>query len=119
MDILQLAWIPYAILVFAFAMRLAAMLQSESASSAPLRTNLTWISYGSFVVSLFGMLFLTFAAGFVGAVGFFLAIMFLIFFVSAEIRFAGMRNRARQVEMLWVLALATSAMEYDAIADHS
>ena len=100
---------PFAILIAACLMRAIAAVQSETSWNGQRRRLLTFFSYVLTAVALVGMVFLVFTSGAVGVVGMLLAV-FLVFLLSdAEVRIAGARNRARQVELIWMLAIAVKS----------
>ena len=100
---------PFTILIVACFLRVLAAIQPESSWSGSRRGLLNSISFVLTAVAIAGMLFLMFTAGAAGAIGFLLAV-FLIFLLSdAEVRVAGTRRRARQVEFIWMLAIAVKS----------
>ncbi len=106
MTVILLSCGPFALLAAAVVLRIAAVSQPEAAAVASRRDLLIWVSYFLLAISVFGMLFLVFAVGAAGVIGFILTILLVVSMTEAEIRVAGVRNRARQSEFLWVLAIA-------------
>jgi type II secretory pathway component PulF len=70
---------------------------------------LTGISILLVAVSIFGMILIVFVVGPGGIIGFILGAVLAASMFEAAIRIAGVRNRARQVEFLWVLAIAVKS----------
>ncbi len=100
---------PFATLIIACLLRAISAAQPEVTASGDRRRILNFISYILTVIAIFGMVFLTFTSGAVGFVGLLLAIFLAFLMADAEIRIAGARDRARQVEFVWLLALAVKS----------
>ena len=109
MNIFLLSIGPFALLFCAVGVRLIAFVQPETFWSGNWRSSLTLFSFLLGAVALVGMLFLVITQGVIGVFGFLLALAFAISILEAEIRFAGVKNRSRQAEFLWVLAIAVKA----------
>ena len=109
MSLLFLSLGPFLTLFAAAVMRIIAAAQPESSWTDSRRRVLDWISYFLTAISIFGMLFLTFATGQIGVPGFILIAILAAGILEAEVRVAGARNRARQVEFLWVLTMAVKS----------
>ena len=100
---------PFATLIIACLLRAISAAQPEVTATGDRRRILNFISYILTVIAIFGMVFLTFTSGAVGFVGLLLAIFLAFLMADAEIRIAGARDRARQVEFVWLLALAVKS----------
>ena len=100
---------PFATLIVACLLRVISAAQPEVTASGDRRRMLNFISYILTVVALFGMVFLMFTSGAVGFIGLLLAIFLVFLMADAEIRIAGAKSRARQVEFVWLLALAVKS----------
>lgn len=109
MNIFLLSTGPFVLLFIAVGLRLIVALQPDNRWSGRTRYTLMVLSFMIAAISLFGMLFLVFSQGPPGVFGFLMAIAFFMSMVETEVRFAGVRNRSRQVELLWVLASAVKA----------
>ena len=83
--------------------------QREIPSSAAIRSTFYSISYLLTAISLVGMLLLMLTSGAIGMMGLLLATLLCFTLFDAEVRIAGTRNRARQIELVWLLALAVKS----------
>ena len=90
-------------------MRAIAAVQPESSWTGPRRRILNSISYLMTAVAVVGMVFLMITSGAIGLIGLFLAFFLVFLMCDAEVRIAGARHRARQVEMIWLLAIAVKS----------
>ena len=114
MRAILLASLPFAMLLAAVILRMIAIAHSENVASGWRRVLLTRIGHFLMVVSFLTMLVLAFLliayeSSLAGVFGLIFLCIFLVLYLEAEIRFAGVQNRARQAEMLWVLALAVKS----------
>lgn len=100
---------PFSTLLIAVVLRLIALSQPESSWGHRRVWVMTRIAYLLMAISTVGMVCLFFAVPAVGVIGLLTVIVFLAFFIGTELRFAGVRNRARQTEFLWVLAMAVES----------
>ena len=99
----------FALMFAACLLRVIGTAQREIPSSAALRSTLYSISYLMTAISLFGMLLLMLTSGAIGMMGMLLAMLLFFTLFDAEVRIAGTRNRARQIELVWLLALAVKS----------
>lgn len=100
---------PFLVLIGASLIRLVAAMQPDTAWGGNRRRRLVFTSYIISAIAVFGMIFELFISPGIGLVGF-TSMGFLLFMVTdAEVRLAGARNRARQVELLWMLAIAVKS----------
>lgn len=97
---------PFALLLFACLLRAIVTTEAERPSTAARRNTINFISYLISAIAMFGMLFLMLTVGAIGFIGMLLALFVFFTLFDAEIRIAGTRNRARQIELVWLLALA-------------
>lgn len=97
---------PIATLLAAVVVRAIAAVQPDTSWAGSRRWTLILISFALLAISLVGMIFLMILAGPTGLAGMIMVIILGASMIEAEIRIAGVRNRARQVELLWVLAMA-------------
>jgi type II secretory pathway component PulF len=104
-----MACIPFAIMAAAAILRLIAAAQPETSWSGFRRHLLCLISYALGAIAVCGMVLLVFTAGPAGAIGLLVTLFLAFLLIDAEIRIAGARNRARQAELLWVLAIAVKS----------
>ena len=109
MNLALLSCGPFLTLFVAAGLRIVSVAQPETSSSGARRNVLNWISYFLTAISIVGMLFLAFNTGHIGIPGFILIAILALGLLEAEVRVAGARNRARQVEFLWVLAMAVKS----------
>lgn len=109
MNIFILSCGPFVTLFAAAGLRIIAAAQPETSHSGALRKVLNWISYFLTAISIVGMIFLVFATGHIGIPGLILIAILAAGILEAEVRVAGARNRAQQVEFLWVLAMAVKS----------
>ncbi len=100
---------PFAILITACVLRAISAAQPEVTATGDRRRMLNFISYVLTVIAIVGMVFLTLTSGAVGFIGLLLAVFMAFLMVDAEIRIGGARDRARQVEFVWLLALAVKS----------
>ena len=100
---------PFAILIVACLLRAISAAQPEVTASGDRRRMMNYISYILTIIAIIGMVFLTLTSGAVGFVGLLLAIFLAFLMADVEIRIAGARDRARQVEFVWLLALAVKS----------
>ena len=100
---------PIATLIAACLLRAVAAAQPESPWTGARRRVLISISFVLTAVSFAGMLFLTFTVGALGVVGLLMSVFLVFLMADAELRVAGTRRRARQVELVWLLAIAVKS----------
>ncbi len=97
---------PFALLILGVLLRLIATTRPETSWSGSQRSALIMVSYMVTAIALLGMFFLLFVQPLLGIIGMVLAGLLTVTIIETEIRFAGLRNRSRQAELLWVLAVA-------------
>ena len=97
---------PFVILIAGVILRVIAAVQPETVWSGSRRRTLYLISYLLTAIAIVGMIFLTVTSGAVGVMGLFMTIFLVFLLADAEIRIAGAKNRSRQIELIWMLAIA-------------
>lgn len=124
MSVFILSCGPFVTLMAAAILRIVATAQAETSWSDSRRRVLNWVSYFLTAISIIGMIFLLIVSPFSGAPGFVVIAVLAAAILEAEVRIAGARNRARQVEFLWILTMAVKSRrdlpdEIDAYAQGS
>lgn len=100
---------PFVVLICSSLTRLMATMQPDTAWGGKRKKRLVFASYLLTAIAVFGMVFLLFVSPGIGTVGICSLGFFLFLAMDAEVRLAGARNRARQVELLWILTIAVKS----------
>ncbi|WP_010585839.1 type II secretion system F family protein [Schlesneria paludicola] len=121
MSTILLISLPYGLLVSAILLRAVVSVQRDSVAAEKRRILLLRASVVLMALALVGMSILAVNGYAVGVIGLILGLSVCVSIIYAEIRFAGVQNRAREAELLWVLATAVKlgrplAAEVDAYA---
>ena len=105
-----LSTVPFVLMIAACLLRATASMQPETSWSNKRRFMLFVISIILNIIAFFGMflLFLT-SAALAGFIGLFLLAFLFGLQTDAEVRIAGARSRAQQVELVWLLAIAVKS----------
>jgi protein transport protein HofC len=109
MEMILLQCGPFITLLAAIILRMAALVQRESSWREQRVSLLIRLCYLMMAVSFVGMILVVFLGSPVGVLGLLLTGGLIFVFVQGDLRFAGVRYRARQVELLWALTLAVKS----------
>ena len=100
---------PYLSLVAAGIIRVISASQPESPWAGSARSWLIYVSYALIGISICGMALLVYPSPLLGIMGLTVAGFVAFAMADAEFRLAGTRQRARQAEFLWVMAMAVKS----------
>lgn len=109
MNIIFLNSLPYMLLAVAILLRIVVSQQGDSVAAEKRRLLLVRTSTVLILIALIGMLALAFYEPALGMIGIVLGLSVCASVIYSEIRFAGVQNRARETEFLWVLATAVKS----------